>query len=173
MKVICPEHELSYELTDDYELLIHGWFDMGFVSISWCQTMKGSEWYELIKKVIKRNPLRMCENLGVENQNPEFVLIDLIRVSDMCCCPERVSAYHKLNVMVGFDIIQCIEADIMDSEESDQLNEKFKKDLLAGLLVSSKSFCYFVLHDMIKNNDDQKNMNMRFLRKNYKKLTEI
>jgi hypothetical protein len=193
MKITCPEHDESFELDDDYVLLIHGKCKTSNVNyiaeLTWCKVVKANVWFELIKNVIKNDPLFdsfWSDMICYDYSDPLFSAIEFIVFSNACCCPERVKAYHVLNINLGnFDITSCLQhvlnykcdEDLDDNDLDDKINYEYKKECYDTIKYFygkfTKSFYHFVLNRMMETEDDKKNENILLIHKISKESNEV
>lgn len=76
-----------------------------------------------------------------------FCVIDLISQTNMCCCPERVKAYHILDIEIGENVKELIEESAIDDNHSDS-NSDFKKYIKN--MDTTESFNRYVI-DILQN----------------------
>jgi hypothetical protein len=193
MKITCPEHDKSYELEDDYELLIYGKCKTShtkfFAELTWCKVVKANVWFELIKSVIKKDPVFdsfWSDTIGYDYDDPLFSAIEFIGFSNTCCCPERIKAYYVLNVNHGnFDIMSCLQnvldykSDDFDDVFDDGLDDEidYEKECYGTIKYLydkfTKSFYHFVSNKMMETGDDKKNENILLIHKISKESIEV
>ena len=162
INITCPEHNIQQKLHEGYELLVYGQASHENTLINWCQVVKASDWYNLMKNVINNNPFckYSYESIFGKKSEVEFTLLELIGNSNMCCCISRINACRNLNVNLGLSIYDCIK-DELKNNNNEGLSGSKKKSYTKknNIKQYTKSF-YYALNKMA--NQEKSSENAKF-----------
>jgi hypothetical protein len=183
INVRCPEHDIELTVDSaDHAILVYGLNDYCDRPVDqWCDVININAWLDLVRSVIRINPSHNDIGCGfgehgyyADNRN-DYNAVDLIGVTKICYCQDRIQSFHKLKdiVHISANIIGYLHNAIgtrgMKSLEAKRLKEQSRG--YRSLIETNDShyddytkyFSHFVLHDMIECESDTVNENIMFL----------
>lgn len=155
IQVECPEHGLNCRVKDNNHLILITGSAQGYgAEINWCTVSTINEWTKLVMKALKTNSTYEYSNewFGGRTSDTCFTAIDLIMISDVCFCPDRITSFIDLNINVGESITNILKMVRKRDKYNVTIDEYFDEKQSSGIYNKgrfTKSFIKFLtLHGL-------------------------